>query len=225
MNDLTIRTAPILELADSLEVVLEGSVTPAHAVKLKSRLDEALGKKVAYVCLLMRGVAYIASAGLGYLMDIATRAERRGGAVVLVEAQPKVKVVLNNLGMNGYFRFEDSAEAARAFLRAQAEKVLRSPRVVALDGDDLGVVFPVVSAAIKIGSDTKATIQVRHPQAEARHCEVYRTGDQCFVRDLGSRFGTWVGMRKVNDEPLHAGDVIKVGTTRLAFYPPGAKIS
>ena len=225
MNDLTIRTAPILDLADSLEVVLEGSVTPTTAPRLKARLDDALGKRAAYLCLLMRGVSYVSSAGLGYLMDLATRMERRGGSVVLVEAQPKVKVVLNNLGMNGFFRFEESAEAARAFLRGQAEKVLRSPRVVALDGDDLGVVFPVVNAAIKIGSDTKATIQIRHPQAEARHCEVYRTGDQCFVRDLGTRFGTFVGARKVNDEPLHAGDVIKVGAMRLAFYPPGAKVS
>ena len=225
MNDLTIRTAPILDLPDSLEILLEGSITPATAPRLKERLDQALGKKAAYVCLLLRGVNYVSSAGLGYLMDLATRAERRGGSVVLVEAQPKVKVVLNNLGMNGFFRFEESAEAARAFLRAQAEKVLRSPRVVALDGDELGVVFPVVSAAIKIGSDVKSTILVRHPQAEPRHCEIYRTGEQCFVRDLGSRFGTYVGVRKVNDEPLHAGDVIKVGGTRLAFYPPGAKIS
>jgi hypothetical protein len=171
----------------------------------------------------MGGVNYVASSGLAYLMDLAGRMERRGGAVVLVAVQPKVKVVLNNLGMSGFFRLEDNAEHARAFLRAQAERVFRSPRVRALDGDEAGVEFPVVGTALKVGGDPRSTIQVKHPQVESRHCEIYRTGEQCFVRDLGTRFGTWVGMRKVNDEALSAGDVIKVGALRLAYVPPGVR--
>jgi len=41
------------------------------------------------------------------------------------------------------------------------------------------------------------------------------------VKDLGTRHGTWMGMRKVNDESLRAGDVIKIGSTRLAYFPAG----
>jgi len=223
VNELGFRSAPVLELPDSLEVVLEGSVNPSAAPVLREKLEGALGRTSAYLSILMGGVNYVASAGLAYLMDLAARMERRGGAVVLVAVQPKVKVVLNNLGMSGFFRLEDSAEHARAFLRAQAERVFRSPRVRALDGDDAGVEFPVVGTTIKVGGDPRSTIAVRHPQVEPRHCEIYRTGERCFVRDLGTRFGTWVGMRKVNDEPLAAGDVIKIGALRLAFVPPGAR--
>jgi hypothetical protein len=173
----------------------------------------------------MANVSYVSSSGFGYLLDLAMMVERRGGAIVLVETQPKVKVVLSNLGLANYFRFEHSAEVARAFLRGQAEKVFRSPRLVALDGDEKGMVFPVMATSIRFGSDPKSTIPVKHPQVEVRHCEVYRTGDQCFVRDLGSRWGTLVGDRKVNDEALKAGDILKIGDLRMAFYPPGAKLA
>jgi hypothetical protein len=161
------------------------------------------------------------SSGFGYFMDLAGMLERRGGALVLVEVQPKVKVVFNNLGMQNFFRFELSGEGARSFLRAQAEKVARSPRVVPLNGPDENIEFPIVGTSIKIGGDLRSTIILKHAEIEARHCEVYRTGDNCSVRDLGSRFGTFVGKVKISDQSLHAGDIITVGPYRLAYYPAG----
>ena len=88
MNDLTVRSAPILELPDSLEVVLEGSVSPSAAPGLREQLEAALGRRSAFLSILMGSVNYVASAGLAYLMDLAGRMERRGGAVVLVNVQP-----------------------------------------------------------------------------------------------------------------------------------------
>lgn len=224
MNELQIRSAPILDLPHSAEIVIDGGVGAPQARDFKEKIDAAIGRRTSYILLHMANVSYVSSSGFGYLLDLAMMVERRGGAVVLVEVQPKVKVVLSNLGLANYFRFEANAEHGRAFLRGQAEKVFRSPRLVALDGDEKGMVFPVLGASIRFGSDPKSTIPVRHPQVEPRHCEVYRTGDQCFVRDLGSRFGTLVGDRKVNDEALKGGDVLKIGDLRMAFVPPGAKI-
>ena len=224
MPDLLVKSCPILELPNSAEVLIEGGVNATNAKLLKDQLDRVIDKRTTFISIHMGSVSYINSSGFGYFMDLALMLERRGGALVLVEVQPKVKVVFNNLGMIKFFRFEHNAEAARAFLREQHEKVVHSPRLFALTGDEEGVVFPVIGASIRIGADPKSTIQARPPEADARHCEVYRTGDQCFVRDLGTRSGTWVGMRKVNDEALKAGDVIRVGSLKLAFYPPGAKI-
>ena len=79
-----------------------------------------------------------------------------------------------------------------------------------------------MGASIRIGGDARSTIIIKHSQVELRHAEIYRAGDQCFVRDLGTRHGTWVGMRKVNDESLSSGDVVKIGSTRLVYYPAGA---
>ncbi len=223
MAELNIRCAPILDLPRSADIVIEGGVNAANAALLKERIDAALDRKTTFVSIQMSNVAYISSSGFGYLMDLAGMLERRGGALVLVEVQPKVKVVFNNLGMQNYFRFELSGEQSRSFLRALAEKVFRSPRVVPLNGPEEGVEFPIVGTSIRIGGDLRSTIPFKHAEVEARHCEIYRTGDSCSVRDLGTRFGTFVGDRKVNDEPLHAGDVVRVGTLRLAYFPAGVK--
>ena len=221
MPDLAVRCAPILELHRSAEIVIEGGVNASNAQLLKEKIDRAIDRRTTFVSLLMKNVSYINSSGFGYLMDLATMLERRGGAVCLVEVQPKIKVIFSNLGMQKFFRFEASGEIARAYLRGLAEKIAHSPRVIPLDGPEEGVEFPVVGAAIKIGSDSRATIVIKHPDVELRHAEFYRTGDACFVKDLGTRHGTWMGMRKVNDESLSAGDVVKIGSTRLAYFPAG----
>ena len=221
MPDFKVTCAPILELPRSAEVVLDGGVNATNAAALKDKLSASLDRKITYVSILMGNVAYVNSSGFGYFMDLAGMLERRGGALVLVEVQPKVKVVFNNLGMQNFFRFELSAENARAFLRAQAEKVARSPRMVPLNGPDENIEFPIVGSSIKIGGDLRSTIVLKHPEVEARHCEVYRTGDNCSVRDLGTRFGTFVGKVKVNDQALHAGDIITAGPFRIAYYPAG----
>jgi len=221
MPDLKITCAPILDLPRSAEIVIEGGVNATNATLLKDRITASLDRKTTFVSILMRNVAYINSSGFGYFMDLAGMLERRGGSLVLVEVQPKVKVVFNNLGMQNFFRFELSDENARAFLRGQAEKVARSPRVVPLNGPDEHVEFPIVGTSIKVGGDLRSTIVFKHAEVEARHCEIYRTGDSCSVRDLGTRFGTFVGKVKVNDQALHSGDIITVGPLRLAYYPAG----
>jgi anti-anti-sigma factor len=219
--DFKVTCAPILDLPRSAEVIIDGGVNATNAATLKDKLASSLDRKITYVSILMKDVAYVNSSGFGYFMDLAGMLERRGGALVLVEVQPKVKVVFNNLGMQNFFRFEMSSETARAFLRAQAEKVARSPRVVPLNGSDENIEFPIVGSSIKIGGDLRSTIILKHPEVEARHCEVYRTGDNCSVRDLGTRFGTFVGKSKINDQTLHAGDIITCGPFRLAYYPAG----
>jgi len=220
--DLVVRAAPILDLPRSAEIVIEGGVNATNAALLKEKIDRAIDRKTTYISILMKNVSYVNSSGFGYLMDLATMLERRGGSITLVEVQPKIKVIFSNLGMQNFFRFEASGETARAFLRGLAERVARSPRVIPLDGPDEGVEFPIVGAAIKIGGDAKSTIVVKHAEVELKHAEIYRTGDTCFVKDLGTRHGTWMGMRKVNDESLSSGDVVKVGSIRLAFFSAGA---
>jgi anti-anti-sigma factor len=221
MPDFKVTCAPILDLPRSAEVIIDGGVNATNAAALKDKLSASLDRKITYVSILMGNVAYVNSSGFGYFMDLAGMLERRGGALVLVEVQPKVKVVFNNLGMQNFFRFELNAENARAFLRAQAEKVARSPRMVPLNGPDENIEFPIVGSSIKIGGDLRSTIVLKHPEVEARHCEVYRTGDNCSVRDLGTRFGTFVGKAKVNDQSLHAGDIVTAGPFRIAYYPAG----
>ena len=222
MAGLEIRTTPIQGLPNSAEVLILGPVGSQDARALKDVLDRLVASKAAHLSILMKQVSYMNSAGLACLIEVSGALERRGGTLVLVEVQPKVKVVLSNLGMNRYFRFEASDEEARAFLRAQAERLSRSPRVCPLEGPEAGVAFPVAATPIRIGSDPKSTIVVRHADVERAHAEIYLNGDRCCVKDLGSRTGTFVGDRRITDEPLKAGDVVRVAGLKLVFRAPGA---
>jgi len=222
MSLLEIRVIPLAGVPRAAEIVLGGPVSAPDARALKETLERQVAAGVVGLALLMKSVSYMNSAGLACLVETATALERRGGSLVLVEVQPKVKVVLSNLGMNRYFRFESSPEEARAFLRAQAERLARAPSLVVVDGPEAGAAFSLGDVPVRLGSDPQCTIVVRHAEAERIHAEIYRKGDRIFVKDLGSRAGTFVGERRVAEEALREGDVVRVANLRLSLRRTGA---
>jgi pSer/pThr/pTyr-binding forkhead associated (FHA) protein len=60
------------------------------------------------------------------------------------------------------------------------------------------------------------------PAVSFVHCQITRHGDVLYLRDLGSRNGTYVNARLVTvPHALQNGDVIHVGNTDLAFSASG----
>ncbi len=53
--------------------------------------------------------------------------------------------------------------------------------------------------------------------ASGVHAEIDRSGDADVVRDLGSRNGTWVNGRRVEDHRLADGDLLEVGHTLFCY--------
>lgn len=222
MPDISIQCSEVPEFPQAVEIQVTGAVTAQNAVALRDEIRRRIQGKTLFILLGLREVPYVNSSGFGSLIDTAVDLERRGGALLLVEVPTKVKLMFENLGVASYFQFEPTFADARHHATQQLERSQASPRVVLLSGNG-GPEFPIVGSSIRIGSDPKSTISIRHPQVDLKHAEVYRTGDRCFVRDLGSRFGTYIGERKVYDEPLNSGDVIRVGGARLLYVPAGAK--
>ncbi len=61
-------------------------------------------------------------------------------------------------------------------------------------------------------------IQILDTAASRNHAEVFRLGAIFFIRDLGSRNGTYVNETRIAKEtPLRPGDEIRIGAARLAF--------
>lgn len=73
------------------------------------------------------------------------------------------------------------------------------------------------SAPIVIGRDPTAGCQIIDKGVSREHAEVYRVGEMVFIRDLGSRNGSFVNEEQVEEELLREGDVIRVGSTQLVF--------
>jgi pSer/pThr/pTyr-binding forkhead associated (FHA) protein len=72
---------------------------------------------------------------------------------------------------------------------------------------------------ISVGRATTNDVAVpSDPELSRLHCVLEAIGDEWCVRDLNSSNGTFVnGERLWHDQPLHNGDEIRVGRTRIVY--------
>jgi transcriptional regulator with GAF, ATPase, and Fis domain len=92
-----------------------------------------------------------------------------------------------------------------------------SPKLVVLSGHLAGRTFLLGLEAFSIGRHTGNTLQVLDPAASRHHCRIEPEGRGFLVRDLGSRQGTFVNGRPVQEHCLQEGDLLAVGETLLLF--------
>lgn len=76
---------------------------------------------------------------------------------------------------------------------------------------------PVGETPVSLGRDPECGIQLFDNAASRNHAEVFRIGEMCFVRDLGSRNATFVNEEKIEEELLRVGDKIRIGSTVIVF--------
>src|SRR5204863_7610051 len=69
-----------------------------------------------------------------------------------------------------------------------------------------------------IGRDRRCDICVDDPMVSTSHAEIVRDVTGAYrLRDLGSRRGTFVGERQVDEIVLHDGDELLIGPARMRF--------
>jgi pSer/pThr/pTyr-binding forkhead associated (FHA) protein len=65
---------------------------------------------------------------------------------------------------------------------------------------------------LTLGRSRYCDVVVAHDTVSRRHAEIRREGDRCYVTDLGSSNGTWVGGRRVErDRLVRGGDQLLLG--------------
>jgi len=95
----------------------------------------------------------------------------------------------------------------------------------ALNGEvvrEAGAPFRLVAGSETIALPAGETIIGRDildtPDVSRRHARVTVAGTAATIEDLGSKNGTWIGTRRVDEAtPLHEGDEIIFGRTRAIF--------
>ena len=71
---------------------------------------------------------------------------------------------------------------------------------------------------VSIGRAATNAIVVRDSQCSRLHAEIFQSGGRWFVRDLQSRNGTFVGLKRLTEDyTLAPGEVIRVGTMHLEY--------
>lgn len=89
-------------------------------------------------------------------------------------------------------------------------------RLLVLNGTERETTVPLDRANVLIGRDKTCDLCLRDAYVSRHHCWVERQDDSWYVRDLGSRNGTWVnGARVTQPTEVESGAVLKVGRTLM----------
>ena len=84
-------------------------------------------------------------------------------------------------------------------------------------GGEKGKVYEIGTDNILLGRDRGGGVQILDQGVSRRHAEIFRIGELFFIRDLGSRNGTFVNSEKVSEVVLRFGDQVQIGNTTLVF--------
>lgn len=76
---------------------------------------------------------------------------------------------------------------------------------------------------VTIGRAADSIIRLRDSHVSRTHCVIETVDGVIYVRDLGSRYGTYVNGRRIDQAPLHHGDRIGVGPFELIYRDSNAQ--
>jgi serine/threonine protein kinase len=89
-------------------------------------------------------------------------------------------------------------------------------QLVIVAGPDKGRTFPLAPATpLLVGRSKDTETRLTDPHVSRVHCQVEFDGAQAVVLDKGSAAGTFVNGKKITQQLLKPGDVIRVGETQL----------
>jgi len=90
--------------------------------------------------------------------------------------------------------------------------------------DGIGRVFPLAGQIFSIGRAQGSDVLVEHDAVAGLHAQILRHEAGLYVRDAGSRTGTFLnGRLLVSSEALFDGDTLRVGPAELVLRAPALK--
>ncbi len=91
------------------------------------------------------------------------------------------------------------------------------PRLVAVRGPLKGSIFVLPEGEFWVGRQATNDLQLEDNAVSRRHCLFLRSGDNCTLKDLDSRNGTFVTGTPVSEQPLRPGDEIRIGGSLFCY--------
>jgi NADPH-dependent 2,4-dienoyl-CoA reductase/sulfur reductase-like enzyme/pSer/pThr/pTyr-binding forkhead associated (FHA) protein len=86
--------------------------------------------------------------------------------------------------------------------------------------------YELLGSQISIGRDPQADVSIQDPAVSSTHAQITLHEGALYLRDLGSRNGTWVNAQQVTTPYLlRDGDVVHVGETDLSFRSVGGRVA
>ena len=113
---------------------------------------------------------------------------------------------------------------AHAPVPARTATVMIAPPNAVLGWLDVdGRRVDLAGQTLNIGRDPGSEVPISDPAVSYTHAQITRLGNDLYLRDVGSRNGTYVNAQLVSvPHLLREGDVIHVGTTDVTFHGTAA---
>jgi anti-anti-sigma factor len=116
--EFKIEVGAVTGLPDGALISFNGPIDARNVSVFESQMDALRKRQFRRFLLQMEEVRYINSTGLAYLINMVEAVQAAGGALVLYNVQPKVKVILESMGLVELLRIFPSKAAAVRELKA-----------------------------------------------------------------------------------------------------------
>jgi anti-sigma B factor antagonist len=116
--EFKIEVGAVAGLPDGAVVSFNGPIDARNVDAFKKQMDALRGRHFRRFLLQMGEVRYVNSSGLAYLINMVEAVQAAGGALVLFNVQPKVKVILETMGLLDLLRVFPSKAGAIRELKA-----------------------------------------------------------------------------------------------------------
>jgi len=120
---LTITPGPVPGLAHQLALTLAGKLGHPEVEALQAFLSSYLESGGRFLVLDVSRVVHACSSPLGLLVKVADDLTRRRGGLALVATPPKLRIVIEMLGLDAFFLLCDDMQDAVRALPHRAEKL------------------------------------------------------------------------------------------------------
>ena len=118
IQEFKIEVGAVTGLPDGALLSFNGPIDARNVSVFETQMDALRRRHYRRFVLQMDEVRYINSSGLAYLINMVESVQAAGGALVLFNVQPKVKVILETMGMVELLRIYPSKSAAVRELKA-----------------------------------------------------------------------------------------------------------
>src|SRR5215831_8436375 len=106
---------------NSAHVVVEGPMDAFSFPKFQKSATELTDAGTLFMVLDLRGMTYIASVGINFLINLRVQRRKAGGEVILVDPQPNVLKILKMLGLLEVLVVAPTVEEAWSQIRSKAK--------------------------------------------------------------------------------------------------------
>ncbi len=131
MAELSIESKDIPGAPNARLTCVSGAIDATTVTRFQETLDSLKDEGVGQVVLDLSGVKYVNSTGLGSLVKYADTFRQSGGGIALIRVPPKVKIVIEMLGLHAFFVIEAGVQQALQALEQGSPSPVPAPKAAA----------------------------------------------------------------------------------------------